>query len=139
MNISNDDDSEGPIMMRNVSDSFHGLCQLVSTLLKLSADAWHFLVLSLWPSPALAAEELFLRKQLALYEERQIKPRWANHAVRRATATAHLDTRDLYALAPPGIPLVLAVEIQARSLHHERHIGLEQSQLSTNRTFSLLP
>ena len=42
--------------------------QLVSTLLKLSADAGRFLVLSLRPSPALAAAVLFLRKQLALKE-----------------------------------------------------------------------
>jgi transposase InsO family protein len=71
-------------MMRNVSDSFHDLRQMVSTLLKLSADAWRFLVLCLWPSPALAAEVLFLRKQLALYEERQIKPRRTTHAIRLA-------------------------------------------------------
>jgi putative transposase len=71
-------------MMRNVSDSFHGLRQVVSTLLKLSADAWRFLVLCLWPSPALAAEVLFLRKQLALYEEHQIKPRRTTHAIRLA-------------------------------------------------------
>jgi transposase InsO family protein len=70
--------------MRNVSDSFHDICQLVSTLLKLSADAGRVLVLSLRPSPALAAEVLFLRKQLALYEERQIKPRWATNAIRLA-------------------------------------------------------
>ena len=51
--------------MRNVSDSFHDIRQLVSTLRKLSADAGRFLVLSLRPSPALAAEVLFLRKQFA--------------------------------------------------------------------------
>ena len=61
--------------MRNVSDVLHDIRQLVSTLLKLSADAGRFLVFSLRPSPALAAEVLFRRKQLALYEERQIKPR----------------------------------------------------------------
>jgi len=70
--------------MRNVSDSFHDSRQLVSTLLKLSVDAGRFLVLSLRPSPALAAEVLFLRKQLALYEERQIKPMRATNAIRLA-------------------------------------------------------
>jgi putative transposase len=34
------------------------------------------------PSPALAAENLFLRKQLALYQERQMKPRRATHMTR---------------------------------------------------------
>ena len=71
-------------MMRNVSDLFHDIRQLVSALLQLSTDAWHFFVLSLRPSPALAAEVLFLRKQLALYEERQIKPRRATNAIRLA-------------------------------------------------------
>ena len=71
-------------MTRNVLDSFHDFRQRVSTLLKLSADAWRFLVLCLWPSPALAAEVLFLRKQLALYEERQIKPRRATRTIRLA-------------------------------------------------------
>ena len=71
-------------MMRNVSDSFHDLRQRVSPLLQLRADTWRFLVLSLRPSPALAAEVLFLRKQLALYEERQIKPKRATHTMRLA-------------------------------------------------------
>lgn len=51
-------------------------------LLKLSADVGRFLVLCLRPAPALAAEMLFLRKQLALYEERQVKPRRAPNATR---------------------------------------------------------
>ena len=40
--------------------------------------------LCLRPAPALAAENLFLRKQLALYEERQVKPRRAPNATRLA-------------------------------------------------------
>lgn len=44
----------------------------------------HFLVLSLRPSPVLAAKVLFLRKQLALYEERRIKPMRATHTIRLA-------------------------------------------------------
>ena len=68
--------------MRNVS----GLCchirQLASLLTQLGHDTWRFLILCLWPAPALAAENLFLRKQLALYEERQIKPRRAPNATR---------------------------------------------------------
>lgn len=45
-------------------------------------DAGRFLFLCLHPSPALAAENLFLRKQLTLYQERQIKPRRATHTIR---------------------------------------------------------
>jgi transposase InsO family protein len=43
-----------------------------------------FLLLCLRPSPALAAENLFLRKQLALYQERQVKPRRATNTIRLA-------------------------------------------------------
>jgi putative transposase len=49
-------------------------------------DAWRFLLLCLRPSPALAAENLFLRKQLALYQERQVKPRRPTQATRMALA-----------------------------------------------------
>ena len=52
--------------------------------LVLIADAVRYLGLCLRPSPALAAENLFLRKQLALYQERQVKPRQATHAIRLA-------------------------------------------------------
>jgi putative transposase len=51
-------------------------------LLTLIIDAWRFLVQCLRPAPALAAENLFLRKQLALYEERQIHPKQATNATR---------------------------------------------------------
>jgi transposase InsO family protein len=53
-------------------------------LISLSVDAVCYLGLCLRPSPALAAENLFLRKQLALYEERQVKPRRATDAIRLA-------------------------------------------------------
>jgi len=43
--------------------------------LKLFADLRRFLVLSLRSESALAAENLFLRRQLAFYQERRIKPR----------------------------------------------------------------
>ncbi len=61
------------------------LCQLwpmISTLFMLLADTMRFLQLCLRPSPALAAENLFLRKQLALYQERHVKPRRATNATR---------------------------------------------------------
>jgi putative transposase len=65
------------------------LCNIVPlarTLLMLLTDAWRFLRLCLRPSPALAAENLFLRKQLAPYQERQIRPRRATQATRMALA-----------------------------------------------------
>jgi hypothetical protein len=70
--------------MRNISGRFRQLHRLVSTLLSLIIDAVFYLGPCLRPSPALAAENLFLRKQLALYEERQVKPRGATNATRLA-------------------------------------------------------
>src|SRR5262245_64858233 len=60
----------------------HNLGAMTCTLLALLIDAARFLVLYLRPAPALAAENLFLRKQLAQYQERQVKPRRANDATR---------------------------------------------------------
>jgi putative transposase len=62
----------------------HNLVPLACTLLMLLMDAWRVLLLCLRPSPALAAENLFLRKQLALYQERRIKPRRPMHTTRMA-------------------------------------------------------
>jgi transposase InsO family protein len=58
--------------------------QLTCTLLTLLVDAARFLRLGLRSPAALAAENLFLRKQLALYQERQVTPRRATDAIRLA-------------------------------------------------------
>ena len=71
-------------MMRNVSECFAYVREPVAMLLSLIADAVRYVGLCLYPSPALAAENLFLRKQLALYQERQVKPRRATNAIRVA-------------------------------------------------------
>jgi hypothetical protein len=51
------------------------LPNLLLTLFDLLLDALRFVGLCLRPRGALAAENLFLRKQLALYLERKVKPR----------------------------------------------------------------
>lgn len=58
------------------------MLQLIWTLLTLLMDVLRYLLLCLRPSTALTAENLFLRKQLALYQERQVKPRRATHVMR---------------------------------------------------------
>ena len=63
---------------------FRHVFQLASMLLTLIVDALRYLDLCLHPSPALAAENLFLRKQLALYQERKVTPRRATNATRIA-------------------------------------------------------
>jgi putative transposase len=55
---------------------------LTGMLLTLLVDGIRFLRLCLRPAPVLAAENLFLRKQLALYQERHVKPRRAANATR---------------------------------------------------------
>ena len=70
--------------MLSVLRLLHHLMQLVCALLVLLVDTARCLLLSLRPSAALAAENLFLRKQLALYQERHIQPRRATDATRLA-------------------------------------------------------
>jgi putative transposase len=71
-------------MMRNVSGLFRYVRQLAAMLISFIVDAVCYFGLCLRPSSALAAESLFLRKQLALYEDRQVKPRRATNAMRLA-------------------------------------------------------
>lgn len=62
----------------------HHLGAMAYKLLPILLDVARFLVMCLRPAPALAAENLFLRKQLAPYQARQVKPRRANDATRMA-------------------------------------------------------
>src|ERR1017187_9022996 len=57
---------------------------LISVLFCLAKDAFRFLFLGTRSGAALKAENLFLRKQLALYAERKTKPRRASAAIRLA-------------------------------------------------------
>jgi hypothetical protein len=63
---------------------FRHLMQLTAVVLTLVVDAVYFLRLCLRSPTSLAAENLFLRKQLALYQERKVKPQRATHATRFA-------------------------------------------------------
>ena len=48
------------------------------TIISLLSDLATFIWLLLRPQGTLAAENLFLRKQLAMYQRRNLKPRWPN-------------------------------------------------------------
>ncbi len=54
------------------------------TIFELFLDLLRYVFLGLRSEKVLAAENLFLRKQLALYQERQVKPRRINAAIRIA-------------------------------------------------------
>lgn len=71
-----------PFTMTRCPRQLHSLMQFAGLLLTLMGDAGRFLLLCLRPSPALAAENLFLRKQLALYQEHHTTPRRATNATR---------------------------------------------------------
>ena len=70
--------------MLSLPHLLHHCVQLGWTLLALLGNTACFWLLCLRPSVALAAENLFLRKQLALYQERHVKPRRATNATRLA-------------------------------------------------------
>lgn len=52
------------------------------TTVRLLIDLLRFVPLAIRARSRLAAENLFLRKQLALYQERRVKPRRADDATR---------------------------------------------------------
>jgi putative transposase len=68
--------------MTRFTDLLRNLVPLACTLLMLLGEAWRFLFLCLRPRSALAAENLFLRKQLALYQERHVTPKRTTHETR---------------------------------------------------------
>ena len=75
----------------------------VRTFLRVAADVLRF-GSSVWRSHAqLAAENLFLRRQLALYLERQVKPRRADDATRIALVALSrlIDWRQLLTVVKP--------------------------------------
>src|SRR5688500_1082517 len=110
--------------MTRFADLLRKPVRLSCTLLMLFGELWRFLLLC--PSAALAAENLFLRKPLALNQERHVQPKratntarialiWLAHWFDRRPALARGATGDLAPLASPGISPVLAVEITTRT------------------------
>ena len=101
------------------------MMKFCSLWLNLFGDLLHFLVLSLRSKSSLAAENLFLRKQLAFYQERKIKPRGTSHTARLAllwpsrwfnwrSALTVGDAQDLRRLAPQRLPAFLASKMPIR-------------------------
>lgn len=64
------------------SGPIRNLVHLVSRATRLLTDLAHLTTLSFRSRSALVAENLFLRKQLALYQEREVKPHRAVDATR---------------------------------------------------------
>ena len=77
---------------------------LTDMLLTLLVDGIRFLHLCLRPAPVLAAENLFLRKQLTLYQEHHVQPRRATDATRCALVrlARWFDWRQALAVVQPA-------------------------------------
>src|SRR2546428_8582112 len=76
---------------------------VVCTILRVAGDVLRFVASTWRPYAQLVAENLFLRKQLALYLERQVKPRRANDATRITLVALSrlIDWRRLLAVVKP--------------------------------------
>ena len=61
---------------------FRTLTHSLTTLSSVAYDLVHFLILVARSRRLLAAENLYLRKQLALFQERRVKPRRAHDSTR---------------------------------------------------------
>jgi hypothetical protein len=72
------------IIMLRFRSFARNLGAMLYTLMAVLLDVVRLLMLYLRPACALAAENPFLRKQLAQYQERHVKPRRANDATRIA-------------------------------------------------------
>src|SRR5437899_13056326 len=66
---------------------FRAVAQCVRTLSLVVVDLVRLASLAAHSHSALAAENLFLRKQLALFQERKVKPRRADDTTRCTMAT----------------------------------------------------
>ena len=73
-------------MSRYLPSAARSLDSFLNLLTDLVADGLRFFLLMLRSRTALSAEILFLRKQLAFYEERQVQPRRLNDSARFSLA-----------------------------------------------------
>lgn len=71
--------------------------------IRIARDVIRFLTLCLRPRTSLAAENLFLRKQLAFYQERKVCPRRADNATRLTMVLLgrHFDWRNALTVVKP--------------------------------------
>src|SRR5262249_21695316 len=106
----------GSSLFRTVAHCFRTIVPVVIDLIRLAILAVH-------SRRALAAENLFLRKQLALFQERQVNPRRANDSTRWMMATlnrmfpwrdalVNVKASTLIRWHRQGFRLFLALEVQ---------------------------
>jgi len=114
------------------SVSFPAVVHCLRTLSLVAIGLVRLVALAARPRTALVAENLFLRKQLALFQERKVRPRRADAAtrwmlaalsqmVRLARRAGECPSRHAPALAPPRIPEGRALE----GHYHRTHLILD--------------
>ena len=112
--------------MELLSRIFKVLSELYHLARTLFTDGMHFMALCARSRAALAAENLFLRKQLAFYQERKIKPRrfdnvsrlilvLLSHGFAWKDALVNIKPKTFIGVASRGIPTLLALEITPRA------------------------
>jgi hypothetical protein len=108
-------------MFRFFQNTKRSLDSLLNLITDLVADGLLFFRLLFRSRTALSAEVLFLRKQLAFYEERQVQPRRLNDsAVSLSSFVSSMQlegglgnrqTRDADRVASQGFQVVLEMEV----------------------------
>jgi hypothetical protein len=90
--------------LRAVCRLLRAIGRLVWALIGLAATGLHYMMICLRPSRSLAAENLFLRKQLAMFQEREIKPRRADDATRTALVwlSRAFNWREVFVVVKPA-------------------------------------
>ena len=114
---------------------------LVFSIFAVLNDAMTFVYLSLRSSSALAAENLFLRKQLAMYVERKQKPRRATDSDRfmLAQLMRFFDWPSALTVVKPDtlvrwhLLLKLGIQISPRTVRRYMPLPLEGQETPTQR------
>jgi hypothetical protein len=94
-------------------------------LIRLVGEALRWCCLAFRSTRSISAENLFLRRQLALYIERGINPRRIDYVTRISLAIflkilqlagslSYRSTRDDHPLASSGMEVILAMEVPVR-------------------------
>ena len=108
-----------------ISRIFKALYEIARLVRTLFTSGVHFIALCTRSRTALAAENLFLRKQLAFYQERKVAPRRFDNVSRFIlvllscvfawkSALVNVTPKNIHRLASSGLSAVLAMEVTAR-------------------------
>ena len=98
---------------------------------RILSDLVHFLYLGFHSRASLAAENLFLRKQMAFYQERTVKPRRADNPTRLTLVllSRWFNWRDALSVVRPKTLIAWSPRASAFSDAGSPKLGADRSQL----------